>query len=97
MKCPKNADGTFPTQLTASPIEGSGKAVDAVVDHTLVLRLSQPAPYFLAALTTASADPIPQQIVQSGGLHLVAGQALPAARHRQRPVHMHCMGFTTAT
>jgi ABC-type transport system substrate-binding protein len=51
VQCPKNADHSPQTRLTFSPIEGSGKAVDPVDDHTPVLRLSKPAPYFLAALT----------------------------------------------
>jgi ABC-type oligopeptide transport system substrate-binding subunit len=53
--------------LTFSSIEGSGKAIDPVDDHTLVLRISKPAPYFLAALTHPTSDPGPETIVQSGG------------------------------
>jgi ABC-type oligopeptide transport system substrate-binding subunit len=62
LPCPSGA-----TELSSWPIEGSGKAVDAVDDHTLVLRLAEPAPHFTAALTYTTAEPVPENIVQSGG------------------------------
>jgi ABC-type oligopeptide transport system substrate-binding subunit len=67
LTCPKHADGTLQMRLAASRSEGSGQAIEAVVVHRLVLRLSPPAPSFLAALTYTTADPVAERVVHSGG------------------------------
>jgi peptide/nickel transport system substrate-binding protein/oligopeptide transport system substrate-binding protein len=65
--CPKDSSGNTLFGLTTSPIEGTGKAVDAVDAKTLVLRITKPAPYFLAALTYPTSDPVPASVLAAGG------------------------------